>query len=179
MKILRQKEFGLFGFGKKKKEPQQKPIEYKCPSISDLPSNIQSSLRGVERVWRKPEVQKLLDDLGHFLGSTFKPFYPFVDQKMVEQIHRTHITPSLQFQKFPEETMMYPLIWDTCVYDMGVLLCYDINTGKFWYLNEPDYDFEEATKIKVLRDFIKNSLENIDTSVDPDLIRKIKKAFWI
>lgn len=178
MKILRQKEFGLFGFGKKK-EPQQKPTEYKCPSISDLPSNIQSSLRGVERVWKKPEVQKLLDELGQNLDSTFKPFYPIVDQKMVEHTYKTYIADYLQFQKFPEETMMYPLMWDTCRYDRAVLLCYDINTGKFWYLNEPDYDFEEATKIRVLRDFIKNSLENLDTSVDPDLIRKIKKAFWI
>ncbi len=187
MKILRQKEYSWFGFGKKKQPDIQTPkIEYNCPTISDLPSNIQSSLKGVERVWKRPDVQKLISKLREAIYADGDPFFPYVDQKQVEQAHKTFLVPSLSLEKFPENTLMYPLMWNQ---DMEVLICYDINTGKFWYLNSPDYNFEEATRIRVLKDFIKNGLSQLeelnedDIFMDPGefkkLIKDLKKAFWI
>lgn len=189
MIILRQKEFGWFGFGKKK-QPEQKAPEYKCPSISDLPTNLQQSLRGVERVWKKPETQKLLKELQRLVGDqdTF-PYTPYLEP---ENAFERMILPSLEAEIFPENTLMYPLMWNCGLCD-GELICYDITGKKFWAIDGHDWNFEEADNIKVLNDWIKADLNFLDKEIKEkdldyykvtlsdfkNLLKQIRKVFWI
>lgn len=184
MIILRQKEFGWFGFGKKKEEP--KKLEYKCPKFSDLPTNLQQGLRGVDRVWRKSDTQKLLKELQKEVSAKDIPFKPIMDPKEVESIHKALIT-SMEVLEYPESSLIYPLLWGlTC--DGGPdLFCYDISTKKFYSVDwVNDLNFYEID-IKSLRDYIKVCLEDLDdydlATMDDEqffnLKKKIKKAFWI
>ena len=188
MIILRQKQFGWFGFGKKK-QPEQKAPEYKCPSISDLPTNLQQSLRGVERVWKKPETQKLLKELQDIFHMDFIPFTPYVEPKMVESAFKNILSWSLASEGFPESTLMYPVMWDL---EGDWLLCYEITTNHFWMIDDNDHNFYDDTEqFKNLREFIADEINWFLRNFDPnfgyklskeefeDLFKKIKKAFWI
>ena len=189
MIVLRQKQFGWFGFGKRKDEPKP-TIQYKCPSISDLPSNLQASLRGVEKVWKKPDVQKLLKELQRLVGHLdIFPYTPYVNP---ENAFNNFILMSLKADEFPEDTLMYPLMWDCGKCD-GNLICYDITTKKFWAIDGNDWNFEEYDYIKKLSDWMKYDLDFIEKYTDEedleyygvsrpefkDLLKKIKKAFWL
>lgn len=187
MIILRQKQFGWFGFGKKKL-PEQKTPEYRCPSISDLPSNLQQSLRGVERVWKKPETQKLLKELQKVLHTEVIPFTPYVDTKTVDYIFTNLLHWSLASEDFPESTLMYPIMWDL---QGNWLLCYEITTNHFWTIDDNDHNFYDDKQFKNLREFMKDEIDWFLKGFDPnygyklsrdefeDLFKKIKKEFWI
>jgi hypothetical protein len=179
MIILRQKQFGRFSFNKKKQP------EYKCPKFSDLPTNLQQSLRGIERVWKKSETQKLLKVLGKELLTDVIPFMPYLDSKLVEHVHREIIIPPMAFNKYPDSTLIYPLMWDTGYW----LLCFDITAKKFLkvYYTDDENLFEAEKNYWNLKNYISDCLNEYDASFRRhiseeefnNLIDKIKKAFWI
>ena len=184
MIILRQKEFGWFGFRKKE---QPHPIKYKCPLISDLPANLQRELKEIEKSWKKPNVQVLLKQLGKEVVSDVIPFRPCIDPNYVEHIHREILVPSMAADGYSESTLIYPLIWDA---KGSWLLCFNITKNRFITIGGYDYEFvDEESYIKSLRDYVK---DNIKWEIEEDdefltmskdeilkLAQKIKKAFLI
>lgn len=189
MIILRQKQFGWFGFGKKK-QPEQKSPEYKCPKFTDLPPRLQQSLKEVEREWKKPETQKLLKEYNRVaIHGPGIPFTPFIQQDYAGIIFNDYLLFALQ--DFPEGTMMYPLISNADSYEPNIL-CYNIGEKKFYSVYANDYDsFEEDKNYWNLKDYIKDELDEFLKYFDPnfgyelskegfeDLFKKIKKAFRI
>lgn len=186
MIILRDKNYSWFSFGKKRSSIAKTP-DYRCPSISELPINLQQSLKGVERVWKKSDVQSLLKQLGKEVVSDVTPFMPYVDPKYVEHVHREILVPSMAADGYPESTLIYPLMWDLKGY---WLLCFNITENKFITVGSDDYEFvDEEQYIKTLRDYIKDNIkwqieeEDEFLTMEKDevlkLAQKIKKAFWI
>ena len=179
MIILRQKQFGWFGFGKKKQP------EYKCPKFSDLPINLQRSLREVEKVWEKPETQRLLGLLGKELKFYDTPFKPYLNQKHADHVYHEILIPPMSAESYPDSTLIYPLMWNVSDW----LLCFDITNKKFlkvfYHDNKNLFDVEKD--YWNLKDYIKDSLNEYDytfckslsESEFYELIGKIKKAFGI
>lgn len=194
MLVLRSKKFSFFGLFKKKQPEKKEEITYTCPTIKDLPTNLQQSLRGVERVWKKPEVQKMLKYFGEkyiIVGDGNIPYKPYIDQREVEHVHKNILVPTISFYDYPQDSLIYPLMWN-CGLNDGELLCYDIKKGKFLSIFGGEWDLEEIDHVRVLKDWIKSDLDLASDCIDEDygfsedeikefndLIRKIKKQFWL
>lgn len=191
MRILRQKMFAFFGLFEKKKNNIEKEKQYSCPTIKDLQKSnlsVAQGLKAFSRLREKPETKRTISELKDLYLIDSSAYSTYIDDNTRYNFWKSAIEPSLKSDNFPEDTLMFPLIWNSKVND-GICLCWDCSSKKFWTLFENDWTFEEERPIKISEwvskdlDYILYDLKN---NSDPDLIQKgielikrLKKLLWL
>jgi hypothetical protein len=189
MVILRQKQFGWFGFGKK--NPSNSYSNYDWPKFEDLPGNLKQALKGVQRVKQNTLTQKLLNELGEFAGVKGEDIFKvYINTKDVEEKQKL-IFSSSDIERLSPNIKLYPLMNNAQFPNCRDILFYDINLKHFYDLDIDTLDIEDVDDyVKNLRDYIKGDLDytvsDFSTELDEDywddyenLLKQIRKAFWV